>query len=186
MTVDEIVKDANQRMDKSLDAIRHELVKIRTGRAHPNLLDHITVSYYGSDVPLNQVANVGIQDARTLSITAWDKKSIPAIEKAILSSDLGLNPVTAGDVIRVPLPALTEERRKELIKVVRQEVEMGRVSIRNIRRDANHMLKELVKEKEITEDIERRTEESIQKLTDTHIKMIDQILEEKEKELLEI
>ena len=186
MAHDEIVKNAGKRMDKSIEAIKHEMAKIRTGRAHPSLLDHITVSYYGSDVPLSQVSNITIQDARTLAINAWDRKSIPDIEKAILTSDLGLNPISGGDVIRIPLPALTEDRRKELIKVVRHEAEMGRVAIRNIRRDANHMLKELVKEKEITEDAERRAEESIQKLTTTHIGKIDQILGEKEKELMEI
>ena len=179
MAHDEIVKNAGKRMDKSIEAIKHEMAKIRTGRAHPSLLDHITVSYYGSDVPLSQVS-------RTLAINAWDRKSIPDIEKAILTSDLGLNPISGGDVIRIPLPALTEDRRKELIKVVRHEAEMGRVAIRNIRRDANHMLKELVKEKEITEDAERRAEESIQKLTTAHIGKIDDILGEKEKELMEI
>lgn len=186
MTHDEIVKDADKRMDKSIESIRHDMAKIRTGRAHPSLLDHITVNYYGSPVPLNQVANINVQDSRTLAINAWDKKAIPDIEKAILTSDLGLNPVTGGDVIRIPLPALTEERRKELIKVVRHEAEMARVAVRNIRRDANHMLKELVKEKEITEDAERRAEENIQKLTTTHIGKIDQILADKEKELMEI
>ena len=186
MFEDDIVKDADHRMDRTIEVMKQELTKIRTGRAHPSLLEHITVNYYGSDVPLNQAANIGVLDSRTLSINAWDKKLVPALEKAILNSDLGLNPITAGDVIRVPLPALTEERRRELIKVVRAEAEKARVAVRNIRRDANHSLKELVKEKEITEDAERRNEERVQKITDGHISSIDRILEEKEKELIEI
>ena len=185
MTKD-IISDADQRMNKSLETLKHELVKIRTGRAHTSLLEHITVSYYGSDVPINQVANIGVQDARTLSINAYDKKSIPNIEKAILNSDLGLNPVTAGDVIRVPLPPLTEDRRKELIKVVKAEGEKARVAVRNIRRDANHHFKEMIKAKTISEDDERRAEERIQKITDDHIAKIDKMLEEKEKEVMEI
>ena len=186
MTDTEIIQDAGQRMDKSMAALQQELVKIRTGRAHPGLLEHIKVSYYGSEVPLNQAANINIQDARTLAVTAWDKSIVPDIEKAILNSDLGLNPVTTGDVIRVPIPALTEERRKELSKVVRAEVEKAKVAIRNIRRDANHSLKTMVKDKQITEDDERRDEEQIQKLTDAHIAEMDKMLEEKEKELMEI
>jgi ribosome recycling factor len=182
----EIISDADDRMNKTLEALKHELVKIRTGRAHTSLLDHITVNYYGSDVPINQLANVGVLDARTLSITAWDKNSIPAIEKAILNSDLGLNPVTAGEVMRIPLPPLTEERRKELIKVVRSEGEKAKVAIRNIRRDANHSFKEKIKDKAISEDDERRGEERVQKITDDHIAKIDSLIEEKEKELLEI
>ncbi|MCK5668052.1 MAG: ribosome recycling factor, partial [Gammaproteobacteria bacterium] len=142
--IDDIYKDADQRMHKSLEILKQELSKIRTGRAHTSLLDHVTVSFYGSKVPLNQAANVGVQDARTLSVTAFDKNTIPDIEKAIMNADLGLNPVTAGEVIRVPLPALTEERRKELIRVVRAEAEKGKVAIRNIRRDANHTCKELL------------------------------------------
>jgi len=186
MFEDDIVKDADHRMDKSIEVMKQELAKIRTGRAHPSLLEHVTVDYYGSEVPLNQAATIGIQDSRTLSISAWDKKMIPILEKAILNSDLGLNPITAGDVIRVPLPPLTEERRRDLIKVVRAEAEKARVAVRNIRRDANHSLKELVKEKEITEDGERRCEEQVQKITDGHVGSIDKILEEKEKELIEI
>jgi ribosome recycling factor len=185
MTTD-IISDADRRMNKSLEALKQEMAKIRTGRAHPSLLEHITVNYYGSDVPLNQAANVNILDARTLSITAWDKKMIPDIEKAILNSDLGLNPVTAGDVMRVPLPALTEERRKELIRVVRAETEHAKVAIRNIRRDANHSFKNMIKEKSITEDDERKAEEKVQKLTDDHITQIDNILAEKEKDMMEI
>lgn len=186
MTDADIIKDADQRMNKSLEALKHELTKIRTGRAHPSLLEHITVSYYGTEVPLNQAANISVQDARTLTVTAWDKSNTAAIEKAILNSDLGLNPASAGDVIRVPLPPLTEERRKELTKVVRHEAEKSRVAIRNIRRDANHSMKEMVKAKEISEDSERRGEERIQKLTDSHIQEVEKILEEKEKELMEI
>ena len=186
MFEDEIVTDADQRMDKSIEVLKQELAKIRTGRAHPSLLEHVTVNYYGSDVPLNQASSISVLDSRTLSISAWDKKFIPALEKAILNSDLGLNPVTSGDIIRVPLPPLTEERRKELIKVVRAEAEKTRVAIRNIRRDANHSLKELVKEKEITEDAERRCEDRVQKITDGHVGSIDKILEEKEIELSEI
>ena len=181
-----IISDADERMNKTMDTLKHELVKIRTGRAHTSLLDHITVDYYGSNVPVNQVANVGVLDARTLAITAWDKKSIPAIEKAILNSDLGLNPVTAGEVIRIPLPPLTEERRKELIKVVRGEGEKAKVAVRNIRRDANHSFKEKIKDKTISEDDERRGEESVQRITDEHISKIDALIEDKEKELLEI
>ena len=181
-----IIDDADRRMNKSLETLKHEVAKIRTGRAHPSLLEHITVNYYGSDVPLNQAANINVLDARTLSITAWDKKSIPDIEKAILNSDLGLNPVTTGDLMRVPLPPLTEERRKELIKVVRTEAEKARVAVRNIRRDANHSFKNMIKEKSITEDDERKAEVNIQKLTDDHIAHIDKILEEKEKEMMEI
>ncbi len=185
MTKD-IISDADRRMNKSLEALKQVMVKIRTGRAHPSLLEQIIVNYYGSDVPLNQAANVNVVDARTLGITAWDKKMIPDIEKAILNSDLGLNPVTAGDVIRVPLPALTEERRKELIRVVRAETEHAKVAIRNIRRDANHSFKNMIKEKSITEDDERKAEEKVQKLTDDHITQIDNILADKEKDMMEI
>ena len=181
-----IIEDADKRMNKTLDSLHHEMVKIRTGRAHPSLLEHITVSYYGSDVPMNQVANITVQDARTLSITAYDKSAIGNIEKAIMNSDLGLNPVTAGEIIRVPLPPLTEERRKELVKVVRAEAEKAKIAIRNIRRDANTSFKDMIKEKTITEDEERRAEDRIQKLTDDHIEKIDRILEEKEKEMLEM
>jgi len=184
--IEDIILDADQRMNKSLEALKHEMVKIRTGRAHPSLLEHITVSYYGSEVPLNQAANIGVVDARTLGVTAWDKSTIPAIEKAILNSDLGLNPVTAGEVIRVPLPALTEERRKELVRIVRAEAEKIRVAIRNIRRDANHSCKELIKEKLIAEDDERRAEERVQKLTDTHIAEVEKILIQKEEDVMEI
>ena len=184
--IDDIKKDATGRMAKSVEALGHELAKLRTGRAHPSLLDHITVSYYGSDVPLNQVANVNVEDARTLSITPWEQSMVAPVEKAILNSNLGLNPNTAGNIIRVPLPPLTEERRKDMTRVVRQEGEQARVAVRNIRRDANQNLKSLVKEKLISEDDERRGEEIIQKLTDQHIKEIDELLEAKEADLMEI
>jgi ribosome recycling factor len=184
--IEDIKKDAAARMAKSIDSLKHDLVKLRTGRAHTSLLDHITVNYYGSDVPLNQVASITIGDARTLVVTPWEKNLVPAIEKAILASDLGLNPATAGTVIRIPLPPLTEERRRDLIKLVRQEGENARVAVRNIRREANADLKELLKEKEITEDEERRAQEAIQKLTDKAIGDVDKVLAAKEAELLEI
>lgn len=182
----EIKKDAAARMAKSVDALRQELKKLRTGRAHTSLLDHITVEYYGSEVPLNQVANVGIEDSRTLTITPWERTMVQVVEKAIMTSDLGLTPTTAGTVIRVPLPPLTEERRRDLVKVVRHEGENAKVAVRNIRRDALHHVKELLKEKEITEDEERRAQDEIQQLTDKHVAQIDKVLEEKEQELLEV
>ena len=186
MNENDIVKDSSDRMDKTITAFRHELSKVRTGRAHPSLLEHITVKYYGAEVPLSQTANIGVQDSRTLSVTAWDRKIIPDIEKAILNSDLGLNPITAGGVIHIPLPALTEDRRKEFTKVVRAEAEKAKVAIRNIRRDANNSFKHLMKGKNITEDQERQDEEKIQKMTDKHILDIDKLLFDKEKELMEI
>lgn len=182
----DIIKDADVRMDKSVAAFKDELNKIRTGRAHTSLLDHITVEYYGSEVPLNQVASVGVEDARTLTVAPWEKQMVSVVEKAIMSSDLGLNPATAGLVIRVPLPALTEERRRDLVRVVRHEAEGARVAIRNIRRDAIHHVKELLKEKDITEDEERRSEEEIQGLTDKHVAEVDDILTAKEGELMEV
>jgi ribosome recycling factor len=184
--LDEIKKDASSRMSKSVASLIQELTKIRTGRAHTSLLDHITVEYYGSQVPLNQVSNVGIEDSRTLVVTPWEKDMVQAIEKAIMSSDLGLNPASAGTVIRVPLPALTEERRKDMIRVVRSEAEGGRVAIRNIRRDALHDVKELLKEKMIGEDDERRAEGEIQTITDEHVAEVDKVLADKESELMEI
>jgi ribosome recycling factor len=184
--IDDIKSDAASRMGKSVESLGHELAKVRTGRAHPSLLDHIRVSYYGSDVPISQVANINVEDARTLMVTPWEKNMVAPVEKAIMTSDLGLNPMTAGTVIRVPMPPLTEERRRDLIKVVRHESEGAKVAIRNIRRDANQNLKELVKEKMISEDDERRGQEIIQKLTDQHIKEVDEALEVKEKELMEI
>jgi ribosome recycling factor len=184
--IEEIKQDAATRMAKSVDSLKHELSKVRTGRAHTSLLDHIGVSYYGSEVPLNQAASVSVGDARTLVVSPWEKNMVPVIEKAILTSDLGLNPSTAGAVIRIPLPPLTEERRREMVKVVRHEAEFGRVAIRNIRRDANSDFKDLLKEKEITEDEDRRAQEEIQKLTDKYIEEIDNLLALKEKELMEI
>jgi ribosome recycling factor len=184
--INDIKKDAAARMGKTVEALGHELAKIRTGRAHPSLLDHVMVSYYGSDMPIKQVANVTVEDARTLAITPWERNMVQAVEKAIMQSDLGLNPNTAGTVIRVPMPALTEERRRDLIKVARHEAEQARVAVRNIRRDANGELKELVKEKMISEDDERRGQEIIQKLTDQYVKEVDQVLEQKETDLMAI
>ena len=182
----ETKKDAAVRMAKTLETLKTALSKIRTGRANAELLDHVTVSYYGSDVPINQVASVSVADARSLVVTPWEKKVIPDVEKAILNSDLGLNPVTAGDVIRIPLPPLTEERRLEMTKAVRGEAEQAKVAIRNVRRDANQHLKAMVKSKQITEDEEHKAEEDMQKITDKHVADIDQILAAKEAELMEI
>lgn len=184
--LDDIKKDARIRMGKSLESLRTELAKIRTGRAHPSLLEHIQVEYYGSEVPINQAANVAVEDARTLAVTAFDKSMTGTIEKAIMKSDLGLNPTTAGTVIRIPLPPLTEERRRDLGKVVHNEGENAKIAIRNIRRDANNSLKELLKEKEISEDDERRAEGEIQQITDKHVADVDVIVADKEKELMEI
>lgn len=181
-----IKRDAETRMAKSVESLKGELTKLRTGRAHTSLLDHISVEYYGSPMPLNQVANVTVPDARTLMITPWEKNMVGPIEKAIMTSDLGLTPATAGTVIRVPLPVLTEERRRELIKVVKSEGEGARIAIRNIRRDANNELKNLVKDKEITEDDERRAADDIQKLTDRFTSEVEQLLVAKEAELIEI
>jgi ribosome recycling factor len=184
--IDDIKKDASERMKKSVESLVHELAKIRTGRAHPSLLDHLTVSYYGSEVPLKQVANISAEDARTLTVVPWEKGMVQAVEKAIMQSDLGLNPNTAGTVIRVPMPPLTEERRRDLIKVARHEAEQGRVAIRNIRRDANSELKEMVKEKLISEDDDHRGQDMVQKLTDQYIREVDKVLEEKEADLMAI
>lgn len=181
-----VIKDSEARMRKSIDAFKTEISKLRTGRANPGILDHVRVDYYGSEMPIQQVASVNVADARTLTIVPWEKKMVPVIEKAILNSDLGLNPVTAGDVIRVPMPALNEERRKELIKVVRHEAESARVSIRNIRRDANAEFKELLKAKTITEDEERRLGEEIQKVTDKFVAEVDQLTTAKEADLMAI
>ncbi|EST57814.1 ribosome recycling factor [Proteus hauseri ZMd44] len=183
--INEIKKDAQERMDKSVEALKSQINKVRTGRASPSLLDGIVVEYYGAPTPLNQVANVVAEDGRTLAITVFDRTLAPAVEKAIMASDLGLNPSSAGAIIRVPLPPLTEERRKDLIKVVRGDAEQGRVSIRNIRRDANDKVKALLKDKEISEDDERRSQDDIQKLTDMFIKKIDDALALKEAELME-
>ncbi len=184
--IDDIKAEATERMEKSLDALTHNFNKIRTGRAHPSLLDGIRLEYYGADTPLNQVANINVEDARTLSLTAWDKSMIPDIERAIMKSDLGLNPATAGEVIRIPMPMLTEETRKGYIRQARSEAESARVSVRNARRDANQMLKDLVKEKEISEDDERRGQDVVQKLTDGFVARVEKMLEEKEADLMEI
>lgn len=184
--IDEILADARNRMGKSIEAFKHELSKIRTGRAHPSLLDHIKVDYYGSEVPLAQAANVSVEDSRTLMVSPWEKAMVQVIEKAIMTSDLGLNPNTAGTVIRIPMPPLTEERRKDMVRIVRGEAEGARVAIRNIRRDANSDFKDLLKEKEISEDDERKAQEDTQKLTDEFVKEIDKLLGVKEAELMEI
>lgn len=184
--LEDIKKDATERMGKSIENLKVELTKLRTGRAHPSLLDHIMVSYYGTDTPLNQVASVGVADARTLLITPWEKNMVAPIEKAIMKSDLGLNPVTAGMAIRVPLPPLTEERRRDMVKVVRHEGEGSKVAIRNIRRDANTQFKALLKEKKISEDNERQAQDEMQKLTDRYIQDVDKLLAAKEAELMEI
>lgn len=179
-------KDAELRMGKSLDALKAELAKVRTGRAHPSILDHVKVDYYGQEVPLSQVAKITAEDARNLSVSPWEKDMVGKIEKAIMTSDLGLNPATVGMVIRVPLPALTEERRRELVKVVRAEGEGAKVAIRNIRRDINATLKSQLKDKQISEDEERRAQDVIQKLTDKAVADVDQLLAAKEKELMEV
>lgn len=184
--IEDIKKDASTRMGKSIEALKNEFSKIRTGRAHVSLLDHVKVDYYGNEVPINQAATVSVSDARTLAVQPWEKDLVPVIEKAIMNSDLGLNPSTSGNIIRVPLPMLTEERRKEMIRVVRHEAEGGRVAVRNIRRDANNDIKELLKEKEITEDDAHRGEDEIQKITDKYVAEIEQLLEAKEKDLMEI
>jgi ribosome recycling factor len=184
--IDEIELDAQDRMEKSVAALKSQLSKIRTGRAHPSLLDSIMVPYYGADTPLKQVANIIAEDSRTLALSVFDKSAIQAVEKAIMNSGLGLNPMSAGASIRIPLPPLTEERRKDLIKVVRGEVENGRVAVRNVRRDANSDIKELLKEKEVSEDQSRAGEENIQSLTNEFIKAMDAILADKEKELMEV
>jgi ribosome recycling factor len=184
--LDEIRKDAIERMKKSVVAFHQELQKLRTGRAHTSLLDHVMVDYYGNETPLNQVASVGVEDARTLTITPWEKTMVQKVEKAIMTSDLGLTPATSGLVIRVPLPPLTEERRKDLVRVVRHEAENARVAIRNIRRDALHSSKDLLKEKEITEDQDHRFHDEAQTLTDQHIGEIEQLLATKEAELMEV
>jgi len=186
MTIADTRKSTEQKMAKSVEALKHDLAKIRTGRAHTGLLDHIQVDYYGALVPLAQVANVGLADARTITVQPWEKKMVPVVEKAIRDSDLGLNPATAGDLIRVPMPPLTEERRRELTKVVRHEGENAKVAVRNLRRDAIHHLKESLKKKEVSEDDERRAQDDIQKLTDRFIADVDRLIAEKEKEILTV
>lgn len=184
--IKDVIEEADARMKKSMDALAVALNKIRTGRAHPSILDGITVDYYGSQTPIGQVANVSVEDARTLSVTPWEKDMVPTIEKAIMNSDLGLNPATAGVVIRIPMPPLTEETRKAFIKQAKSEAETARVSIRNIRRDANDQLKDFLKEKEISEDEERKAAADVQKLTDKYVSEVDKVLSVKEKDLLEI
>lgn len=184
--ISDIHQDASTRMGKSIEVLKHEFSKIRTGRAHPSLLDQISVSYYGTESSLSQIANIAVEDARTLTITPWEKSMVQVIEKAILKSDLGLNPATNGMVIRIPLPPLTEQRRRDLVKVVRHEAENGRVSIRNIRRDANNEIKEALKEKLISEDEAHAAEEKVQKLTDQYIKEVEKLLEAKEADLLSL
>ena len=182
--LNDIKKDATERMNKSVDSLRHELAKLRTGRANAALLDHIRVDYYGSEVPLSQTAQITVEDARTISITAWEKNMVSVIEKAIMKSDLGLNPNTAGTIIRIIMPPLTEERRRDLVKVVKSEAEGSRVAIRSVRRDANQDIKELAKEKLISADDEKRGEAEIQKLTDQFVAKIDEVAAAKEKELM--
>ncbi len=184
--IDDIKTEAEQRMKNSLDALVSHFNKIRTGRAHPSILEGLKVPYYGAETPINQVANVNVEDARTLSLTVWDKSMIPQVERAIMKSDLGLNPATAGEVIRIPMPPLTEETRKGYIKQARSEAEAARVSIRNARRDAMNMLKDLARDKEISEDDERRGQDAVQKLTDGYSARADQMLADKEADLMEI
>lgn len=184
--IDEIIQDAGTRMGKSIDSLHTELAKIRTGRAHPSILDQVKVDYYGTDTPINQVANINIEDSRTLAVTPWEKPMVAAVEKAIMNSGLGLNPQSAGTVIRIPLPPLTEERRRDLVKIVKNEAENSRIAIRNIRRDANSDFKDLLKEKDISEDEAHQSEDSVQKLTDKYVAEVDEVLSKKEAELMEI
>ena len=184
--VTDLKKSTEQKMHKSLDTLKTDLGKVRTGRAHTGLLDHVTVDYYGTQTPIPKVANVSMLDARTLGVSPWEKKMLGAIEKAIRESDLGLNPASQGDMVRVPMPPLTEERRRELIKVIKHEGENAKVAVRNLRRDANHALKEMLKKKVVSEDQERRTQDEIQKLTDRHIVEVDKLLAGKETELMAV
>ena len=186
LQIADLKKTTDQKMDKTIQAFKADLAKVRTGRAHTGLLDHIHVDYYGTPTPINQVAKIILMDARTIGVTPFEKKLIPTIEKGIRESDLGLNPVTSGDTIRLPMPALTEERRKELVKVVKHDAENARVAVRNLRRDANHHLKEALKKHEVSENDERRAQDEVQKMTDKHIAEIETLLQEKEKELLAI
>jgi len=186
MQIAELKKATDAKMNKTIEAFKHDLAKVRTGRAHTGLLDHVMVDYYGNPTPINQVAKVTLLDARTIGVVPFEKKMIQAVDKAIRASDLGLNPAAAGETIRVPMPLLTEERRKELTKVVKHEAENARVAIRNLRRDANHALKEALKKKEVSENDERRAQDDVQKLTDSHIALIEKLLQEKEKELMAV
>lgn len=183
--IKELKKDADERMQKSVAAFEQSLTKLRTGRAHPNLLSQVMVKYYGNDTPLSQVANISVEDARTLTVTPWEQNIVPDIEKAIINAGLGLNPVTAGRVLRIPLPDLTQERRTELARLVKQEAEQGRVSVRNVRRDAISDLKALMKDKSLSEDEEHRAEQEIQVLTDKYVAEVDRISEQKQKEIME-
>jgi ribosome recycling factor len=186
MAIAEVRKTTEQKMLKSIEALKGDLAKVRTGRAHTGLLDHIQVDYYGSMVPLSQVANIGLADARTITVQPWEKKMLSAIEKAIRESELGLNPASQGDTLRVPMPALTEERRRELAKVIKHEGETARVAVRNLRRDANQALKDLLKKKDVSEDDERRAQDDIQKLTDRCVADIDKMVGDKEKEIMTV
>ena len=186
MTIADVKKSAEQKMDKTLETLKADLGKVRTGRAHTGILDHVMVDYYGSPTPINQVANISLIDARTIAVTPWEKKLVSAVDKAIRDSDLGLNPANMGETVRVPMPALTEERRRDLTKVVRSEAENAKVAVRNVRRDANTALKDLVKAKQISEDEERRAQDEVQKLTDRHIAEIDKALAAKEAELMAV
>ncbi len=186
MNVADLKKQVEQKMQKSIEALKHDLAKVRTGRAHAGLLDHIHIDYYGQSMPLKQVANISLSDARTITVQPWEKKLAPIIEKAIRDSDLGLNPASAGDVIRVPMPPLTEDRRKELTKVVRQEGEGAKVAIRNIRRDANTTLKDALKKHELPEDEEKRAQDDVQKMTDKYVGEVDKAIAEKEKDLMSV
>ncbi len=184
--IEDLKKDATQRMTKCVQAFQADIRKLRTGRAHPSLIENMKVDYYGTETPLNQLANISVEDARTLVVTPWDKAAVQAVEKAVFKSDLGLTPMTAGTVIRVPLPPLTEERRKDMIKVVRQDAEGGRVAVRNVRRDVLNDVKEMLKDKMISQDDEKKAHEDIQKLTDAHVAQIDDVLATKEKEILQV
>lgn len=186
IVLEEIKEDAQQRMTKSIEALGVAFAKIRTGRAHPSILDSVSISYYGVDTPLKQAANISVEDGRTLAISVWEKPMVPVVEKAILAANLGLNPSTSGDLIRVPMPALTEETRKDMVKLAKSDSENARVSVRNIRRDANSDIKELLKEKEISEDDEKRASDAIQKLTDTYVAEIEKLLKTKEADLMEV
>jgi ribosome recycling factor len=186
MTVADIKKTVDQKMQRSIEAFKNDLAKVRTGRAHTGLLDHIQVDYYGSAVPISQVANLTLIDARTIGVQPWEKKMVAAVEKAIRESDLGLNPSTQGDLVRVPMPALTEERRRELVKVVKNEAEAAKVAVRNLRRDANEQLKKLVKDKEVSEDDERRASDEVQKLTDKFVAEIEKMVQTKEAEIMTV
>ncbi|MFT7524909.1 MAG: ribosome recycling factor [Arenicella sp.] len=184
--IEDILKDAEQRMQKSIESMRADMAKIRTGRASPAVIDHIMVDYYGTQTPLNQVANITVQDARTLALQPWEKQMIPVVEKAIMEANLGLNPMTAGNLIRIPMPALTEERRKEMVKVAAAEGESGKIAVRNIRRDANSDFKALLSDKDITEDDDRNAQDRIQKMTDRYVAEIDTVVADKEVEILKV